>query len=143
MHALDTLLSKYFSAVSNRFKYRKNACFRYIIFNYFSDVLNRFKYRHNACFRCTLFSSISLQFQIVSDTIRMHALDVHCFQDFLCSSKSFRIPSESCFRDIVFKMFTEVKRFVLNSVRLHALLCFHNCLCSFKISFQIASECTI
>ena len=44
-------------------------------FQLFSEVLNRFKYRHNACFRCTLFSSISLQFQIVSDTNRMHALE--------------------------------------------------------------------
>ena len=62
----------HFPTVPNRFKYRKNACLRYI---YFSEVLNRFKYRHNACFRCTLFSSISLQFQIVSDTTRMHALE--------------------------------------------------------------------
>ena len=65
-----------FLTVPYRFKYLKNACIRYIIvFNYFSEVLNRFLYRHNACFRCTWFSSISLQFQVVSDTTRMHTLE--------------------------------------------------------------------
>jgi len=48
----------------------------------------------------------------------------------------------ACFRDIVFKIVSEVIRVVSNSVRLHALACFQNCLCSSKISFQIASECT-
>ena len=35
-----------------------------------------------------------LQFQIVSNTIRMHALDVHCIQLCFCSSKSFQISPE-------------------------------------------------
>ena len=91
------LFSKYFSAVPNRFKYRKNACFRYIVFNYISEVLNRFKYRHNACFRCTLFSSISLQFQIVSDTIIMHALET------------------------LFSRFSLQFQIVSNTIRMHAL----------------------
>ena len=99
-----------FPTVPNRFKYHKNACFRYIIvFNYFSEVLNRFKYLHNACFRCTLFSSISMQFQIVSDSTRMHTLE-RLFSSF---SLQFQIVSDT--------------------TRMHALeTLFHYFLCSFK-----------
>ena len=66
-----------------------------------------------------LFSIFSLQFQIVSNTIRMYALKT------------------------LFSKCNEVIWVVSNSLRLHALPCFQNCLCSSKISFQIASECTI
>ena len=65
----------YFPYSFKSFQIRNNACCRYIVFNYFSEVLNRFKYRHTACFRCTLVLSISLQLQIVLNTIRMHALE--------------------------------------------------------------------
>ena len=119
MHALDTLFSKPFSAVPNRFKYRNNACFRYIVFNYFSEVLNRFQYRHNICFRDVVFNI----FSAVPNRFKYH--------------------QNACFIDIVSKMFTEVIRVVSNIVRLHALPCFQKCLCSSKISFQIASKCTI
>ena len=113
----------------------------------------------------TLFSNIlcsSKSFQILSDCMFQR----HYFQKDLCDSESFQIRQNACFRHvvfnifsavpnrfkyyqnacfrhIVFKMFTEVIRVVSNSVRLHALPCFQNCLCSSKISFQIASECTI
>ena len=51
----------------------------------------------------------------------------------------FKYRQNSCFRVVVFNIFSEVIRVVSNSVRLHAL----HCLCSSKISFQIAPECTI
>ena len=47
------------SAVPNRFKYRKNACFRYIVFNYFSAVPNRSKYIQSACFKDIVFKNFS------------------------------------------------------------------------------------
>ena len=54
----------------------------------------------------------------------------------------FKYRHNACFRDIDFKMFFEVT-IVSNTVRVHALSCLQNCLCSSKISFQIASESTI
>ena len=51
MHHLPSLFSILFSAVPNRFKYRHNACFRYVAFIYFFAVPNRLKYHQNACFR--------------------------------------------------------------------------------------------
>ena len=86
----------YFSAVPNSFKCLKNACFKGIVFKMFSAVPNRFLYRQNACFRDiffkkisvvlnhlkyvrmhaleAVFSFVSLQFKIVSNAIKMHAL---------------------------------------------------------------------
>ena len=123
----------------------------YIVFIYYSAVPNCFRYQHNACFS-------SLQFQIVSDTNIMHALVLGSSKFCLDTSRAhvlktlfskcslqfhnrFKYRQNAFFRDIVFKMFTEVIRIVSNSVRLHALPRFQNCLCSSKISFQIASEC--
>ena len=45
----------------------------------------------------TSFSFISLQFYIVSNTVRMHALDLHWFHLFLRVSTSFQISSECMF----------------------------------------------
>ena len=70
MHVSEILFS-FVSAVPNRFKYRHNACFRDIVFKKKSAVPNRFKYRQAS--ECTIYR--------------------HCFQNILCSSKSFQIPS--------------------------------------------------
>ena len=101
---------KMFSAVPNRFKYLQSACFEDIDFKMFSEVPNRFKYRHNACFRCTLFSKYFSAFLIRFKyrNVTIHALDVHCFQLFLCSSKLFQYHQNACFKDIVFMFFSEV-----------------------------------
>ena len=56
----------------------------------------------------TLISKGSLRFQIVLNTVTMRALDVHCFQLFLCSSKLFQYHQNACFKDIVFMFFSEV-----------------------------------
>ena len=53
---------------------RSNACFRDIIFKNISVVVNRFKYYRMHALE-TLFSFVSLQFQLVSNTIRIHALE--------------------------------------------------------------------
>ena len=115
------IVSIYFSAVPNCFRYHQNACFRDISFNrktlQFQIVSNTARMHALD----TLFSIISLQFQIVPNTFRAHALKTlfskefsevsnrfkylqsaclkkippecmlkrHCFQDVLCSSKSF------------------------------------------------------
>ena len=113
---LETLFS-FFHAVPNRFKYRQNACFTDVVFIIFSAVPNRFKYHQNACFRDVVFNIFS------------------------AIPNRFKYRQNTCFRYIIFKMFTEVIRVVSNSVRFHALPCFQNCLCSSKLSFQIASEC--
>ena len=88
------IVFKRFSSVPNRFQYRQNACFRNIVFKTISSVPNRFKYRHNSCVRGIMFSTTkNLQFQIVSNIVRMHALEA-LFSCFPCSSKSFQIPSD-------------------------------------------------
>jgi len=56
---------------------------------------------------------------------------------FSAVSNRVKYRQNACFRGIVFKMFTDVIRVVLNSVRLHVLSCFQNCLCSFKLSNSV------
>ena len=80
-----------FSAIPNRFKYRQNTLFRDIVFKRLSAVQNRFKHCQNACLRDIVFKRF-LQFQIVFNTVRMHVLET-LFSFFLCSSKSFQIPT--------------------------------------------------
>ena len=63
---------------------------------------NHFKYRHDACLK--YIDCFSLQFQIVSNTVRMHAWETLFSKSFL----QLQIPSEICLRDIVFKMFSAV-----------------------------------
>ena len=106
-----------FLTVPNRFKYRKNACLRYI---YFSEVLNRFKYRHNACVRCTLFSSISLQFQTFSNTFRAHALKTlfsKCSRQF----QIIKVPSECMLQRHCFQNLSLQFQIVSNTAIMHAL----------------------
>ena len=52
-------------------------------FHFFSAVASRFEHRQNACFRGIVFI-FSLQFQVVSNTVRMHVLEI-------LFSKSFQI----------------------------------------------------
>jgi len=66
----------------------------YIAFISISEVLNLFKYLYSACFKDIVFKKNLCSSKIVSNTVRMHALDVHCFHLFICISKSFPIPSE-------------------------------------------------
>ena len=93
MHHLASVLSTFSLQIKISYQNvsyctRKRPCFH--LFSYSSKS---FLIPHNACFRWTLFSSISLQFQIVSDTTRMHTLET-LFSFFLYSSKSFQIPPE-------------------------------------------------
>ena len=94
MHSLETLFSKkicssksfqlpsqcmlytdivftFFSPVSNRFKCHQNASFRGIVFQK-SAIPNLFKYRQMHAWE-TLISKELLQFQIILNTIRLHA----------------------------------------------------------------------
>ena len=105
----------YFPAVPNNFQYHQNACFKI-----FSAVSNRFKQCQNACFRdivficlcssesfqipseCTLqrklvFSRFSLQFQIVSNTGWMHALET-LFFFFSVVPNRFKYRQNACFK---------------------------------------------
>ena len=61
-------------------------------FPFISAVPNRFRYHQNAYFREIVFI-LFLQFQIVSDTTRMHTLQ-RLFSCYPCSSKSFQTPPE-------------------------------------------------
>ena len=72
----------FFSAVPNRFKYRQNAPFSVLVFKVFNAMPNHFKCRQNAPFTVPA-----------------------CFQNYLCNSKLFQIPSEStiychCFQNL-------------------------------------------
>ena len=121
IHHLSSLLSTFFSAVpTSRTSFQIALEFTIYrpCFHYFSAVPNRFKYRQNAPFIVLVFI-ISLQFQIVSKTVRMHHL-----------------PSLFSFISLQFQI-------VSNTVRMHALdTLFSLFLCSFK-SFQILSECML
>ena len=75
---------------------RKRPCFHLI-----PTVPNRIKYHKNACFRCTLYSIMFLQFQIVSDIIRMHAIET-------LFSLQFQLVSDTTRSDIVFIFFSAV-----------------------------------
>ena len=123
----------------------------------FSAVPNRFKCRHNACFRDIIFTHKSLQFQIVSNSVRMHALET-LFSHNFCRSKSFQIVSESafsnlfkyrqnaCLRDIVFQKSSAVSnrcKQCQNACSRDVVLFFFSAVPSSKISFQIASDSTI
>ena len=81
MHALETLFLLFVCAVPNRLKYRQNACFSSIVFKIVFAFQNNFKYRHSALFRDIHFT-FSLQFQIVSITVRMYALQSLLFKTF-------------------------------------------------------------
>ena len=103
--------------------------------------LNRFKYRQNAPFTVLVFI-ISPQFQIVSNTARMHHLP-SLFSLFLCNSKSFQIPSECTIYRPCFHYFSAVPNcFKYRQNAPFIVLVFIFFLCSSK-SFQIPSECTI
>ena len=80
---LQRYFFSFFSAVSNRFKYRHNACVRDIVLIFFSAVPNRFNYRQAS--ECTIYR--------------------HCFQNILCSSKSFQIPSACMLQRYCFHFF--------------------------------------
>ena len=133
------------------------------LFSLFSAVPNRFKYRQNAPVTALVFI-ISLQFQVVSNTVRMHHLP-SLFSLFLCSSKSFKIPSECTIYRPCFHYFLHFQ-IVSNTARMHhvpSLFSFFSAvptrfkyrqnaclrhivlimfLCIFK-SFQILSECLL
>ena len=64
---------------------------------------NRFKYHQNACLR--LFSLFSLQFQIVSNNLRMHALDISFSKKISAVPNRLKYRQNACFRDIVFIFF--------------------------------------
>ena len=62
----------FFLCSSQYFKYRQHACFRDIVFEIMSAVPNRSVRIYSLE---ALFLKCSLQFQIVSNTVRMHALE--------------------------------------------------------------------
>ena len=128
---------------SKSFQIPQECMLKIHFFKYFSEVLNRFKYRHNACFRCTLFSSISLQFQIVSDTTRMHALET------LFSHKNLHvhIVSDTTRMHALEKLFSHKKSACPYRFRYHQNACFREIVFIQKIcmsiSFQIPPECML
>jgi len=109
------------------------------VFKIFSDVPNRFNNARTHVVE-TMFSRFSLQFQIVSNTGWMHALETlffffsavpnrfkygldACFRDvvllFLCSSKSFQIPQNASFKDLVFIFVKSVNLNILLLILFH------------------------
>ena len=131
MHASETLISIFFSAVPNRFNYHQasectiyHPCFQNVL-----AVPNRFNYRQ--ALECTIYHpcfQMFLQFQIVqlpsgvrmhhlpslfsnvlavqnrSNIVTTHALET-LFSFFLCSSK---YRQNALFREIVFRKFSAV-----------------------------------
>ena len=91
MHALETLVSFFLSAVPNHFKYHQNATFTVLVFILFAAFLNCFKYCHNACFRDIGF----IYFSAVPNRFKYH--------------------HSACFRDIVFIFLSAVS----NTVRMY------------------------
>ena len=85
VHHLDALLSKFSLQVRIPYKIEAGCT---IQFHYFQSCLcrsdYRIKQRQNAPFS---FNAFKIFFQIVSNTIRMHALQIHCFHLFLWCSK--------------------------------------------------------
>ena len=132
----------FFSAFPNRFKYLKSACFKEIVFNIVSAVPNRFKCRQNARFRDIVFQKDSLQFQIVPNSVRMHALETLFNKKILCSSKQFQIVSENMlqrhFFQKTFLFFSEQFHIPSECMNLETLFSI------FSLQFQIVqipSEC--
>ena len=89
---VNVLVFIFFSAVSNRFKYQQNACFRDNV----CKILNRFKYRQNACFE-TLFSCFLSNYKY-----RQNACLETLFSCFLSNYKSFQTVSD-CTLYLAFK----------------------------------------
>ena len=87
------IVFSYFSAVPNHFIYRQNACLGDIVFIFLSAVSNRSKRLSDMCFRYRdiLFSSLSLQFRMVSKTIRMHTLETFFSLQFQIVSNTVRM----------------------------------------------------
>ena len=100
MHHLASLLSKF--SLQVKISYQNVSCCT----------------RKRPCFHVFIFF---LQFSIVSNTVTMHALDVHCFHLFLCSSKSFQILPECMLQRQCFQNVLCSSKIVLNTVRMHAL----------------------
>ena len=92
-----------------------------LFFNMISAVPNRFKYRQ-----------------------RSHNIPFSFSSFFLCSSKSFQIPSERPFSVLVFKVFTAIPNHFKcrQNAPFTVPACFQNYLCNYKL-FQIPSESTI
>ena len=76
-------------------------------FHFFSAVSNRFKYHQSACFRDFVFKC-SLQFKIVLDTVRIHALETLFSFFFSAVPNRFTYRQKACFKDIVFIFFSAV-----------------------------------
>ena len=127
-----------------RFKYRQNAPFTVAV-SIFSAFPNRLKYCHKAPFTSLVFiiylffaavqniinttsvhalktismNNISLQYQIFSNTDRMHAYS-ETFSKFTVQYKSFKYHHDACFRNIVFIYFPAVP----NNFQYHQNACF-------------------
>ena len=89
----------------------------------------------------SLFSKVSLQFRIVSNTVRMHGSEIF----FSAVPNRFKYRHNACFRDIVLKNFSAVpNRFNYRQASECTIYrhCFQNSLCNSK-SFQIPSACML
>ena len=100
----------------------------------FSIFSLHFKYRQNAPFTVHVFI-FTLQFQIVSNTVRMHHLPF-LFTFFFCISKTFQIPSE-CTIYHHFSFYSQKLQIFLNTVTMHAL---ETLFSSISLQFQIVSK---
>ena len=106
-----------------------------------SALPNRFKYRQKSQFTVFLFFFFSLQFQIVSNTVKMHH-----FKIFSAVSNRFKCRQNAPFTVPVFKICAcfflwSYKSFqIVYEYTLHLVF---DLSLKFQIAFQIASECAI
>ena len=112
----------FFCAVPNRFKNdRMNALETLAVFISFYAIPNRFKYviMHALV---TLFFKCSLHFQIVLNTVRMHAFETMFFYFLLAFPNRFKYRYNACYRDTVFICLCCSKCNRFKYVTMHALV---------------------
>ena len=124
-----------FSAVQNRFRYRQNTCFRDIVFIFFLSSSESFHIPSESMLQRHFFYFFSLQFRIVSSTVRKHDLET-LFSFFSTVPKRFKYHQNACFKDIIFKIvFAVPDRF-----KYFQKACFRDIIFIFSLQFQIVSN---
>ena len=89
-----------------------------------------------------LFSKCSVQIQIVSNTVKMHALIIYIiFKMFPAVPNRFKYRQDACMRPSLFSNTSLKLQIVSNKVRMYALSCFQNYVCSSKISIHFLNIC--
>ena len=107
-----------FSAVQNNFHCRQNACLRDKVFQNLLCIIKSFQIPSRCLLQKHCFHFFSLQFQIISNTVRMHVLET------------------------LFSKFSLQFQIVSNSTRMYALETLLSFFCTSK-SFQKPSKCML